>query len=76
MLAAFSKTSLLKYVQQYTGCDFLLRIDRQKIQIVYSETIKPVFLNLFRAVAHLKGPKIFAAHFNKNFNAIIIMSLG
>ena len=27
-----------------------------------------VFFNLFRAVAHFKGPKIFAAHLNENFN--------
>ena len=32
-------------------------------------------LNLFRAVAHFKGPQVFVAHFHKNFDVMITMSL-
>ena len=35
-----------------------------------------VFLNLFRSVAHVKGPQSLAAHFNEDFNEIITMTLG
>ena len=37
---------------------------------------RPVFLNLFRAVAHFKDQQLLAAHFNEEFNAIMSMSLG
>ena len=33
-------------------------------------------LNLYQAVAHLKEPQIFVAHFHKIFDEMITMSLG
>ena len=42
----------------------------------YFAKSRSVFLNLFRAVAHFKGPQILAADYHKNFDVTIAMSLG
>ena len=40
------------------------------------ELVTPVVFNLIIAVAHFNGSQIFVAHFHKNFEVIVTMSLG
>ena len=53
------------------------RVHLKLIHVFYPpdpEHSRTVVLNLFRAVAHFKGPQIFVAHFDKSFDVIITMS--